>query len=585
MVLEKYFCEDRFLPSLIKNYRFRKHQADFSSKIFSLLEKYKNIIAEAPTGYGKTISYLIPIFELGRRTIISTKTKQLMNQILLKDIPVVQKIFLEKGLKVSNLLGRRNYFCHYRYSKFIQPYRDIYPDVIDWVDKVIDNRIIVVNGLSFDNEVMNKITADSYQCIAGKCPYFFQCSFYNAKDLANSSDIVVTNHHMLLADIAMRVKFDGNYNFDFAEHIVFDEAHSIVDIFPTYLGEELNFYSLYNFVKENRQFVGDGFYKYFTTQYRKLNDKLKNRTLISSELEDECQNLVEEMDKVFAASIPDEDYSVFERYKDTLSKVFKNDGIKIVESYGDLFSLKNIPVRSGDYFSESLFKSCISSLMISATITFNGSFDYVIKELNLDGKCETIRLDPPENMIAQGKVYIHNEYNENFEDKKVFYLDFFSKKSGATIIIFNSLTIMHEIGDLLSKCFPQRKVIFQNDDLQNIEIDDQTIIVGCSILREGIDFGGKGIKYLIIDKLPFENISDIYVKAKIDYYEKNYGNAFLNYYLPRAVIFFKQAIGRLIRNENDSGYWIIMDGRIKSKNYGKYFLEVLKGAEEVEKFW
>lgn len=584
MSIERYFLEDRYLPGVIKNYNFRRHQLEFSNNIYELLGGYKSIVAEAPTGYGKTISYLIPLFELGRRTIISTKTKQLMNQILNKDIPIAVQLF-DKELKITKLLGRRNYFCHYRYSKFILPYADIYPDVVGWADGIIENKITEVNGLSFDNDVINKITADSYQCLAGRCPYFFQCSFYNARESANSSDIVVTNHHMLLADVAMRVKFDGNYNFDFAEYIVFDEAHSIVDIFPSYLGEELNFYAILNFIKENRPFLGDHFFKYFTTKFRSINDRFRKTEIFNNQLEDQCMDLLSEIDKVLQDRLPEEEYSVFEKYKDTLSKVFKNDGIKLVENYGDSFSLKNIPVSSAEYFSDALFKSCISSLMISATITFNGSFDYVIKELGLENKVETIKLEPAENLISQGKVYINNEYSEDLEWKKLFYLDFFSRVRGAAIVIFNSLNHMREIGEFIKNNFPDKRLFFQTEDLQGIEIDEETVILGCSILREGIDFGGKGVKYLIIDKLPFENISDLYVKAKMDYYEEKYGNAFLNYYLPRAVIFFKQAVGRLIRNETDSGYWIILDGRVKTKNYGRFFLEVLKGAEKIEKFW
>ncbi len=584
MNIEKYFYEEEYLPKIIKNYKFRKHQADFSSQLFTFLNNYKSVIAEAPTGYGKTISYLIPIFELGRRTIISTKTKQLMNQIILKDIPIAQEIF-NKELKIAKLLGRKNYFCHYRYSKHIVPYADIYPDVVEWASRIIDEKIVEVVGLPFDSDVMNKITADSYQCVGGKCPYYFQCSFYNAKDLANSSDIVITNHHMLLADLAMRVKFDGNYNFDFAEHIVFDEAHSIVDIFPSYLGEEISIYSITNFLKENRQYLGDKYFKYFSGRLRGLNDKFKGKMIISDEIQSECNDIVYELDKVLSDRISDEEYEIFEKYKDTLSKVFKNDGIKLMDVNGDYFSLKNVPVSSGDYFADALFKSCLSSILISATITFNGSFDYVVNELGLEGNVELIKLNPPENMISQGKVYIHDDYTDDLETKKAFYLDFFSCQEGASLVIFNSLYHMNKVGEYLMRELPYKRIFFQTDDLQNIEIDEHTIILGCSILREGIDFGGKGIKYLIIDKLPFENVSDLYVKAKFDYYEEKYGNAFLNYYLPRAVIFFKQAVGRLIRNETDSGYWIIMDGRIYSKNYGKYFLEVLNGAEKIEKFW
>lgn len=583
MSVKKYFLEDEYLASLINNYRYRPYQVEFSEKIYDLLYSYKTFVAEAPTGYGKTLSYLIPIFELGRKTIISTKTKQLMNQILFKDISILKNIFGEERFKINSLLGRKNYFCHYRYGKYIVPYSDFYSDVVDWAESVFDKKVITVTNLGFDNEIISKITADSYQCIAGKCPYYSICSFYNAKELANSSDIIITNHHMLLADLAMRTKFDSFYNFDYVEHIVFDEAHSIVDIFPAYLGEELSFYSFINFAKDNRTFIGEEIFNNINSQYKNIVLKYKNSNSFSEKMETDCRHFIDELNKIFSKYLVDDEYSIFEKYKETFEKIYKNEGVKIVETNHDNITIKNIPITSDKKFTEGLFNSCISSLMISATISFNGSFNYFFNELGLGDNVEKIQLSPPENFISQGKLFINSSFMEDIDEKKEFYYELVKDMKGAAIIIFNSIAHMKEIYNFIEEHFKNKKLYYQTDDLTNIIVDEDSIIMGCSILREGLDFAGKGVKYVVIDKLPFENISDIYVKAKIDHYENCYGNAFLNYYLPRAVIFFKQAVGRLIRNENDTGYWIILDGRVLTKNYGKYFLDVLKGAELVDK--
>lgn len=583
MSVKKYFLEYDYLASLINNYRYRPYQAEFSEKIYELMSSYKSVVAEAPTGYGKTLSYLIPIFELGRKTIISTKTKQLMNQILFKDISILRSIFGDKILKINSLVGRRNYFCHYRYGKYIVPYSDFYSDVVNWAESVLDNKVITVTNSGFDNEIISKITADSYQCIAGKCPYYAICSFYNAKELANSSDIIITNHHMLLADLAMRTKFDSSYNFDFVEHIVFDEAHSLVDIFPTYLGEELSFHSVINFTKDNRSFIGEEIFRNINSKYKTIVSKYKNVNKFSEKMETDCRYFIDELDKIFSKYLTDEEYSIFEKYRDTFEKIYQNEGVKIVETGYDTITIKNIPITSDKKFTEGLFNSCISALMISATISFNGSFDYFFNELDLGDNIEKIQLSPPENFISQGKLFINNNFMEDIDEKKEFYSGLLKDMNGAAIIIFNSIAHMKEIYSFIEENFKDKKLYYQTDDLTNILIDENSIVMGCSILREGVDFAGKGVKYVIIDKLPFENISDIYVKAKIDHYENCYGNAFLNYYLPRAVIFFKQAVGRLIRNESDTGYWIILDGRVLTKNYGKYFLDVLKGAELVDK--
>ncbi|MCX8084930.1 MAG: ATP-dependent DNA helicase [Calditerrivibrio sp.] len=586
MSVSKYF-KDNYLPALIQNYTYRENQVQFSEDLFRYLEDYKDIVAEAPTGYGKTIAYLVPIFELGRRTIISTKSKQLMNQILLKDIPIIKKIFKNKEYKVATLLGRRNYFCHYRYSKFIVPYSDIYPEVVEWANGILDNKITEVYMLNFGGDVLNKITADSYQCIGGKCPYIQSCSFYNAKNLANEADIVITNHHMILADIAMRLKFGNSFNFEVAEHIIFDEAHSVADIFPLYLGEELNFRSLLSFARENRKFIGDNLIKKIEQEYMALCIKAQNinRKKLDDDFQEKCVNFVSEMWDKFHNLVPDDEYSVMERYWETMKKIKDTNGVKVVEGNGDFFNLRNVPIYAGKQFVDGVKEAANSMLLVSATITFDNSFDYIKKELGFDDTVITLKLVPENNLFSQGKAYIHDEYLVSLEDKKKFYKDFFSKNKGAAIVIFNNTSHMQEIGKFIKDSFKDKKVYYQTDDLQSLNITQDTIILGCSIIREGIDFGNKGIEYVIIDKLPFENISDVYVEAKLGHYKKEYKDPFKGYYLPRAVIFFKQAVGRLIRNEKDRGYWIILDSRIRTEHYGKYFLDVLKGAGKVGKFW
>lgn len=581
MSVDKYFQEGEYLPSIIKNYNYRPYQAEFSSKLYDCLFGYKTVVAEAPTGYGKTLSYLIPVFELGRKTIISTKSKQLMNQIMYKDIPVLRKIFGDEKYRISSLLGRKNYYCHYRYARHIVPYRDFYGDIVNWIESVFEQKVITIPQGVFDGEVVNKITADSYQCVGAKCEYYQFCSFYNAKEIANNSDIIITNHHMLLADIAMKTKFDTAYNFDYVDHIIFDEAHSLIDIFPSYLGEELNLYSLISLAKDNKLIVGDEVFQRIVQMYKNIVFRYRNKTRLDAGMIYEFEDFLEKVDKIFCQRISEEDYKIFEKYKEVFERIYKNDGIKMLDTVGDMIFLKNIPVTSGDKFAEGLYSSCISSIMISATISFNGSFDYFINELGLGNDVEQIQLFPPENFISQGKLYIHNEFLEDIESKKAFYKDMMASVNGGVVIIFNNLSHMKEIYNCLERTFPEKKFYLQTDDIQSIDFDENSVILGCSILREGIDMAGRGVKYVIIDKLPFENVSDIYVNAKMEYYEQHIGNAFLNYYLPRAVIFFKQAVGRLIRNESDSGYWIILDNRILTKNYGKYFLDVLKGAEIV----
>jgi len=174
--------------------------------------------------------------------------------------------------------------------------------------------------------VVNKITADSYQCVGAKCEYYQYCSFYNAKEIANNSDIIITNHHMLLADVAMKTKFDTAYNFDYVDHIIFDEAHALVDIFPSYLGEELNLYSLISLAKDNKLIIGDEILQRIVQLYKNIVFGYRNKTRLDADLLDEFEDFIEKVDKIFSQRVSEEDYNVFEKYKEVLRGFIKTMG-------------------------------------------------------------------------------------------------------------------------------------------------------------------------------------------------------------------------------------------------------------------
>jgi ATP-dependent DNA helicase DinG len=225
------------LPAVLDGYHPRSTQIIAATMIDDTLRAYSNAVIEAPTGCGKTMAYLIPVYAQGKRTIIATKTKQLMNQLFMKDIPTVRQLFGDRS--VATLKGRKNYFCPHRFHKWIYPNSIYYKDVIDWYESRTDDFSELPKGL-FDVQILDKISADSNQCIYSKCAFSGSCPFNIAKDIANSANIVITNHHLLLTDIAMKAEESYGKIFDPTDHIIFDEAHSIPDIYAMYAGVELS---------------------------------------------------------------------------------------------------------------------------------------------------------------------------------------------------------------------------------------------------------------------------------------------------------------------------------------------------------
>jgi len=577
MTLRKYFEKDYFLPKYIQNFSYRDSQVELAEYIKEKLESYESSVIEAPTGSGKTLAYLLPVFELGHKTIISTKTKQLMNQILYRDINIFEEIFSDRGLKIASLKGRKNYFCYYRYFKLIAPNPDMYADVIDWYN--VNKNISEIPYGFFNFAVIEKMTADSLQCIMGKCPYFNKCPFYLQRKKASEADIVITNHFMLLSDVAMRNKHDMAYNFDFAEHIIFDEAHSLPDIFPGFIGDDVNFAALMAFLKENRHMIDEPVYSYFQNKFVYIKSNVQSKQVISNKIKDELEIFFAELKKVAETSFDDESYDVYKKYRDKFHNIFNTKGVKLIEPSASSFVLKSMPLDISETFSQSLKKVCMSALFISATISVNGSFNYFCNELGLNdisGK----NINSDFNFLSNGECYISKNQLTKSQKMEIYEKISLNAASGC-LFIFNSIDMMNNVCDYLKKRIGNKKeLLLQTEiDLSTIKVNSDTVVLGCAVVREGVDFSGNFLQYVVLDKLPFENISDVYLRQRQQAFEEKYGNAFINFYLPRAVIYFKQAIGRLIRHENDTGTWIILDNRVLTKTYGRYFMDVLKDVK------
>mgnify|MGYP005851906555 CR=1 FL=1 len=579
MTFEDIFADNSILKSVITGYKPRQGQRELSKFIFECLRDYSDCVIEAPTGSGKTIAYLLPALELDRKVIVSTKSKQLMNQLFFKDLEAL--LSLDKwGKKVSFFKGRRNYFCTLRYNKLILPYGEEYQDVKIWRDQFDERSIVEVPPYFWGTEIHDKITADSYQCVGSKCSYIGVCSFYMAKNKAAEADITITNHHMILTDIASRVKGGFGGNFEFCDNVIFDEAHSIIDIYPLYSGDEVSLGSIKNILRDNRGNISPELYKTILNHIKNFENSISEKSDMKPSHIQEIYSIFLKTEEVLKNCADDDDMESFRKISGRLKFVLENEGVRTVEPSGSSLLFRNIPLSAGETFWEGLKKIGMSSVFISATLTFGGNFDFFNRELGLANKVK--------EYIVEKSPFEKNAYlvvpegiGDDVQNKKSFYFDVLSNFNGPVIMIFNSLRMMNEIYTYLKNSGIKREIILQRDvNLGEYFADRNSVILGCSVLREGIDIKTNSkLKCLIMDKLPFENISDVYLAKRAEDVEKSGGNKFSSFYLPRAVLYFKQALGRLIRGEEDYGLWVVLDDRILKKNYGKAFLDTIREVD------
>lgn len=586
MSISHFFLEDKYLTSVIPEYKNRATQIEMADIIDSALSDYINTCIEAPTGSGKTMAYLIPALSSSNRIIISTKTKQLMNQLLYKDIPVAYKI-VGRDRKISSLKGRKNYFCPYRYFKFINFKASFYLDAVTWYEENSKyGMIIEAPWGQLDNDVCSLMTADRYQCIRSKCIYYEECAFYIQKKEANEADIVITNHFLLLSDIAMKSKDSFGSVFTYRDNIIFDEAHSIPDIFSLYAGVDFILSSLMIFIYENKDIIKHDRVDKIYKEYIKIIDKVKQPKEFYEPLQEDFNKFIQLISDI-VLSIDDEELkSEYGGYL-SLYKEFNSDkeGIRLIEKTMQknniVLSLKYIPFEVGYDFLLGLKEATTSSIFVSATLSSGGNCEYFLKEIGLIENCQTYILNNVFDLNVQGKLFIPDV--STVAEKNSIYKQLFKNMHGSALIICNSLERVQYL-DIFLKRLKLKKAVYTQHTINIGELDfcsKDIILIGSATLREGIDISG-GFKVVILDQLPFEYHKDIVLQSKANNISDSPSKSFIDFFLPRAVLYFKQAIGRLIRHEDDYGLWVVLDNRILNKNYGKYFLDVLSNVEIIK---
>lgn len=575
MPIDNYFLKGGALSEHLPRYRQRDAQKDAAAFVFDSMKEHKAAVLEAPTGSGKTFAYLIPAFELQRRTIISTKTKQLMSQIAGKDISVVQQIFGEER-NVAVLKGRRNYFCHMRFFRFVYPQQGRFEKVAKWYEGVVDEEVIEIPLGVFSPHDIEHISTDSWQCTASRCEFYDICSFYRAKENANSADIVITNHYLLMSDFSLKSENEHASIFDFADHIIMDEAHSIPDIFPRFAGTELSLRSFLKLMNENRQFFDPREIEIAAGMLAGLLENVKERRY-TADIQSDILPYLEFVNRAIGEKDSDEMTTVHKRLLEKAhSALGDSEGVRFTEQdRGDIL-LNYIPLNASDKLREGLKNACLSPVFVSATLSGKGNFEYFLSETGYESdEVEKLSLDPVFDMNAQGRLLVA-------DCTDTIYKELAEKAKGSVLIICNSVGRMITLTKLFKKLCPGRVFSQREIDIKDTEGLTDTIFVGCAVFREGMDFAHTGISYVVLDKLPFEFPDDLILKEHAESIRKKGQEPFIDYFLPRAVIYFRQAVGRLLRHEDDRGVWVILDKRLDTKNYGKYFASVLKDVPRID---
>ena len=675
------FSEQGIFSKKFENYELREGQIQMAEAVLRNFEKREFLLVEAGTGVGKSFAYLIPAIIHSNKTdsarvVISTNTKNLQEQLFFKDLPTVKKC-LQIPFKATLLKGRRNYICEKKweesaldFEKIFTPFeakKFLFLPVWKEFTKTGDISENTSFNLKFAGNTWKKLAAERHFCPGRKCPYYSRCFLMNVRHKAENSNLVIINHHLLLADMVSENSVLGEY-----ENLVIDEAHNLPHIAPAELGLSLGFNDFNGFFSQlfstrgrfqsgilpnlksaatassipearktrlislaeeainsletNRTVFEEFFLKIGEEvekkgSYGKLRVKREDDFPFLAKFLSEIIEFLEELSKI-AMNIKNElseiKSSIFVKYAEHLDNI---DGVikRTAEFYDAVISLYNPNLKENAYWLESfktgkekypngilnyaplninrimnelLYSKERSIVFTSATIAIRGKFKYFSSRMGLDlldpDLVQELIVPSPFDYQSQAKVivggFLPAPKDKYFPSQSLKLIQKAIEISQVgTMVLFTSYKDLNYIYEKLKEPFYNREILLlcqgkgisRNALLSEFREHRDSVLLGTSSFWEGVDVPGESLSLLIVNKLPFMVPSEPIVEAYLEKLQAEGKDSFMHYMLPTALLRYRQGFGRLIRNKTDKGIVLVLDNRIATKLYGKYFMETV----------
>ncbi len=600
-------------------YEFRRSQLEMAELVDNAFLKHQHALIEAGTGTGKTLAYLIPAIQSGRRVVISTATKSLQEQLFNKDVPFLQKYFAP-NLKVALMKGRNNFLC--RQKVHLMEGQPVLKgmDEIDWFSQIRDWEKLTETGdraeLTFlpdDSDLWNRIDARSDTCTSQKCPEFANCFITGMHQRAQEADLIIVNHHLFFADLAIRQDDFGSILPEYAA-VIFDEAHEIEDVASDYFGRAVSSYKLDELARDAEQTLrllqvsaptvrrcvtqlrerAHSFFDAFPAREGRYPFEPSERAGFLEQNREAYDSLAMglkriEIELAALTTEPDEVINIARRAADVrreLAFLLENDEHNYVywfERRGKGVFLAATPIDVSEILREKLFDRFDTVVLTSATLAVAGHFDFLKQRLGLQAVTE--RVLPHEfDFREQALLYLpealpdvrHASFPTHAAEEIARLLEI---TEGRAFCLFTSYVQMRDAFErvrskvgfpLLLQGTAPRSVL-----LERFKTTPNAVLFATASFWQGVDVPGEQLSCVIIDRLPFAVPSDPIVAARVRALKEDGRDAFAEYQVPEAVLALKQGFGRLIRSRSDRGILAILDTRIQRMRYGKIFLESL----------
>jgi len=619
VTIEGIFGTGGLLESRHPGYEFRSSQLAMAEIVDEAFQKHQHAIIEAGTGTGKTLAYLIPAIRSGRRVVISTATKSLQEQLFSKDVPFLQKHFAP-SLKAALMKGRNNFLCRQKVHQFEGQALLKGIDEVDWFAQIRDWEKLTETGdrseLTFlpdDAELWHRIDARSDLCTGQKCPEFARCFLTAMKQRAQEADLIIVNHHLFFADLAIRQDDFGSILPEYSA-VVFDEAHEIEDVASDYFGRRVSSYQFEELVRDTEAMLrllkieaaplrkhlmrvrerARTFFEHFPEREGRFPFGPAERKSFLEQNHEAFEDLsaaVKRIETELSALNPKpEEVVTLARRGADLRREFEflleseeKSYVYWYERRGKGIVLTATPIDVSEILREKLFNQFDTVVLTSATLAVGGRFDFLKQRLGLQPAKEKV-LPQEFDFHDQALLYIPTDMpdvrHESFSRRAAQEITKLLEISkGRAFCLFTSYAQMRGVYELVSGRIPF-PMLLQGTAPKSILLErfrstPNAVLFATASFWQGVDVPGTQLSCVIIDKLPFAVPSDPIVAARVRALQEDGRNPFAEYQVPEAVLALKQGFGRLIRSKTDRGILAILDNRISRMQYGRIFLESL----------
>jgi ATP-dependent DNA helicase DinG len=598
------------LGQVLDEYEAREEQADLAEAVEAALATRTHLLAEAGTGTGKSLAYLVPALDCGRRVVVATATKALQEQLLTKDVPLAAAA-LGRDVKVAVLKGRQNYLCRNRLQGFALLGGSLFAEPADgkafeamrpWIDATETGDRTELEAEP-SARLWSELAVGSDRCLGRTCMHVGACFSERARERASRADLVIVNHALYFADLGVRERRDGTGVLPEHDAVVFDEAHRLEETAATWLGGRVSAAWLHRLARDvdracreasmpvparaldRAERAGADLFDAVCPAAGRL--RLRRPPVVL------CRALAERLAEL-AAALGGENDELDALAGRALA------GVADVEACADPGELERVvwaepdamawaPIDVSRPLRERLWDAGPTAVLVSATLGTGDDFGFVRDRLGLRGASE-FRVGSPFRFDEQALLYLPERMPDPRAEGA---LELVAEEaaalctlsSGRALVLTSSYRALDAIAARLRGRLPY-DVLVQGDAprerlLERFGREVDSVLVATATFWQGVDVPGEALSLLVIDKLPFPAPGDPLVEARCERISADGGDWFADYSLPAAVLQLRQGFGRLIRTHRDRGVVAILDPRVRTRPYGRTFLESLPACRVV----